>query len=364
MKLSVFTVVIALGVGLTESTTSAQSSYQYGTLGDYDNAGDSVSWYWSDVNNNGVVIGTEQYAAEGRISYGGLVRGRSSTGLSANSGINNSNDVAGAVYYQVAPWDWNVYPVPAVDIGGTRIELSTSPGRAYDINDSRIVVGSGGGQGSLWTWNASDGTFQTLRDSSQAFPSGRPRINARGQVAADGFLYTPGQPTVSVPSEYTFVAGLNDAGDMLVRTSSGTTRSLLRYADGTQLELSSLVGGHSTFGHGLTNSGSVIFSTNEAVNSGPYVWSPSEGLRRIRDLVSFPSGTDVYRIAAVDGVSDNGRFAGLLERYWEYGRIQSLALFTPVPAPGALEFLTIGGVGLARRRRRQADQPHGFWFNS
>lgn len=329
----------------------AQQWFAYQYLGQPP-SGHGLSWSVSDVNDAGVVVGTESYGFEGVVGYSGLAFNRPAqfVNLNWNLGINNRNEVAGAVDVDTNTSDAYVSPRPAVTLGGVRTLLGTSDGFAYDVNDAGMVVGVGAGHGSLWTWDSSTGLYRTLVEGSETRSLDRPRINVRGQVAAGGTLYTPGEQPVSVPAAYTSVAGLNDAGDMLVNTPyPGTPRSLLRMSSGATLELSSLVGGQATVGYGLTNLGAVIFRAGIT----EYIWSQMDGLRILGDITTFPQfGTERYSILDFYAASDDGHMVGLTYPYYASGGTGSsqIGLFSPVPAPAGFGLLAIA-VGLMPRRR-------------
>lgn len=312
--------------------------------------------YVSDLNNAGRVGGWEdRLVAHVGIGHFGSVHnpGGVDTHMSQHFGINNTSDIAGAT----TPLFPTLTPNPAAYINGQLVSLGSSRGSAYDVNDARTVVGTGGGRGALWTWAAALNSFHTIVPGADATAIGRPRINAAGVVLASRLLYDPVGGSLALPPAFHYPGGLNDSGDIVGNNLDAMavgTRASLRLASGQVISFSDMVAGRATLATGISNDGTVTLLVqregNLPSNYHTMIWDVQHGLRDLNLMFDDPGHTYKTWLGESFSISDNGTIL-VHTLLGNVGSTQGYAVLTPVPGPGVMPLGAVSFLGVAFRRR-------------
>lgn len=310
----------------------------------------------SDLNDRQMVSGsTRNYGSHGTVSQNGWIfkqgSGAAYSPLNWINGINRNGDVAGARIFNSDPSA--ELRSPAVVINGVQRDIGAEQGSAFDLNNDGIVVGTGAGLGSLWTWNAVTGAVNTIL-AGQGVASDA-RINRKGQVFGSvgvPYFYDPAAGLTQLPTSMRFPGGINDRGDMVGNSSenlNGSSGTLITH-DGVTISFLAVLGGRGSFLGGIDDNGVVAGAAKPTASDpgGGFVYDQSRGVRMLDLLIPQGGGGQVH-VMEVLSVADDGSILAKLESSNPFIGMY-YGVLAPVPAPGAIVLFGLTLVG--RRGKR------------
>ena len=285
-----------------------------------------------DINNSGVVVGTQAYEPQFNLgdravvwTPGGGVEELPTLGgeWSISLGINDVGQVVG--YSQVSQsstsdayhgFVWSSTE-GMIDVG----TLGSRGSRVEDINNSGLAVGTDQlGTGRAFTWTESDGP--TGFDGLLGDPNGARAfaVNEAGQVvgSSDGvgaygqhaFVWSEANGITDLSSAYSEALDINNAG-MIVGRSNGSNfgrsqpEAVVWNPSGTMTAIGP------GFAYGVNETGQVVGKRNVS-RPGPnliggFLWEEGIGLQHLR-LLDASAGF----IYSVDAINDSGQMVGWL----------------------------------------------------
>lgn len=299
-------------------------------------------------------------------------------------------------------WTWNgpgtFTPMPH----GNGLITSTFN---LDVNDNGEIAGRSYHNGKFWAFKYKAGpgyTFKTGVENSTATAFG---INIHGDLvgysvgntALNATQWKNGQPGEHLPfysaGEHSVANSINDAGKSTgYSTVNGVKRAIIYYAAGTTLDvhgdlpmgversegndvtaLGHTIGGYWMPGqleksyytrgvgvHLIDLPTGMTMSHMEAMNrygSGvgyarignsfqnrAAIWSDETGIRDLNSLIDPNSG---WTLLEANDINDSGWIVGV----GEFMGVRTTFLATPVPEPSSILFISIGVIGLLRRKQ-------------
>lgn len=312
-------------------------AFQY-TSGPMQDIGPFSDGVWSmgkDINSSGAIVGHGDTLEGGSgTTHAFIYSGGTKTDLGTlgsrysyaygvnDSGVvvGNARVVAGSGHsYHAFRYD-SAAATPAMEDIGTLSSANYS--RAWDINDSGIIVGDSkaiGGSDHAVRWNAEGGIddLGTLGDGARSYARG---ISDSGIVV--GY------------SE--FASGNNDV-------------HAFRYVGASMIDLGTL-GGDESYAYGANDAGNVVGMAYTGTGTQHAFLHDGTSMLDLNDLIAPDSG---WVLSGARDINSNGWIVG-------YGRMDGFGssrafLLTPVPEPSTcvltLSGLLIGAL-LYRRRRR------------
>lgn len=285
-------------------------------------------------------------------------------------GVNN----AGVAVGLAALTESGGSPVPVLWSGGTVTKLAMpsgqTAGRAFDINNNGIAVGSVGGGASevAVVYNTSTGTTTYIQAVSSAgsYMQTATSINDAGIITGNGVDSAGRNVAVSynmstgILSEvplpvYTggfnssLASALSDNG--WIGGSSGNRSQAFLWSQATGTINVPLPAISSNGGiNGVNNMGWAVGSSG-GVYSNPFLYA-DDTTYLISDIITNEAGWnfDTTTSASALGISNNGIIVGTAQ----INGIEHAYMLTPVPEPATYGLMMLGliGVGFAARRRQ------------
>ncbi len=265
----------------------------------------------------------------------------------SGSGINNAGQVVGVLDSSLSSrafiWTQSTgmqYLGPPTGVGLIR---------TTDINNSGRVVGRegvAGGFSRAYVWTQSGG-MQYLNPLPNGLSSSAMSINDSGYVVGDS-LFSPSvnraciwmqsggvQDLGTLPNHMSSSAQSINSSNQIVGWSSSRTdpfpnqyRAFLRTQNGEMHDLGTLPGQTASLARSINDNGLVVGDSYTGADSGSasraFVWTPSDGMKDLNDLI--PAGSD-WVLSSALAINNRGQIVG---SGFHSGRRRAF-LLTPVP---------------------------------
>lgn len=367
--LAAFGAVIAMGATQAALAGPTYSIYDIGVVQTNDIGSQAFG-----ISENGIATGRSLGSPTQAFSWtvgGGLMGlpnlASPSRPFSQGNGVNNAGTVVGTGSTTAFGSD----PLPLIWSGGSVSQLplpaGQTLGRAYDINNNDVAVGSvnGGslevgamyfsGSASIITQTTSNGCFMRtafgINDSGLVVGFGVDPNNAARNV---GFLYDSVNNTASEVGALTgdngaIAFGVSNGGYVVGASmlNQGSGRPFIWTLGGGIQEIPLPAGTSQGSARGVNSSGWAVGTASSAF-AVPFLYNGSQTFA-LQDLLPSGSGWDLSMntSSSAMGISDNGIIVGT---GIHNGETHAYAM-VPVPFPAAVALFGIAGVGWRRRRR-------------
>ncbi len=301
-----------------------------------------------DINNARTIVGStyDGYA----FSYSGGVM--TSLGLSGTAyGINNYGTIVGEAQHD--PYSSQAFSYRngvLTDLGFGGLYAT-----AYAINDAGTIVGE--------KRSPYQGNPYILVSEAEIYSGGLARslggpgyetaygINSAGKIVgstADNRAFITGFPTTLLGTSSTLPViayGINDAGTVV----GSSNNCAFSYSDGRMTMLSSDATVATHINSAGTIVGSVIWPASHLGGIHAFIY----GGGQMTDLTPYLAGLGLGGTSYAQAINDNGDIVGyayptnnIWEEPYPYPAEPHAFLLTPIPEPGALALLVLGGVAL------------------
>lgn len=356
------TILAALGIAacLGTATHAASSLYNVTTLDP--GLGNTIAA--SGINDNGVIIGTGNFGATGRVEIG-IMNGGAWSYLSGGVGlitegykIDNNFDFVGSITPVIGQFQLGQPKSFAFINGLGPFSFDAVPGvanRATGVNNSGLVVGNVGATPYQATAPFANANISHVPGLPQGYAI--KDMNNSGTIvgtfgaeggAGNGFILQGGVlSTVSFPGAFgTYVNGISNTG-LIVGTWFDSNHHYRGFVDdhGTFTSIS-LPGNPTLFLEGINNGGQIV---GNYVDGSPLVGILLDPVR----LISADQPAFIGDLPTIVGDVTSPAFPFLLQQH-----LVDFSQFVEAPEPSsvALAAVWLAGLVLGRRSLRRAGQ--------
>jgi hypothetical protein len=372
MRPAVTALLAAATVGAASAALALPPQYTIVDIG-LARTGDSASQGFR-VSTNGIATGRS--LGTGTVAYtwtlgGGIVALPNLASPSRTFGVGNGVNSSGIVVGTGATTAFGSSPLPVIWQGGVASQLplpaGQTLGRANDVNDSLVAVGSinsgslergslyAGGTGTVITQTTSIGCYLvtgfSLNNSGRVVGFGADPSNAARNVGyvldlGSGQAYEVG----TLPGRNGAIAfDVSEAGAVVGASmqNQGSSVPFIWTSGGGTVEIPLPVGTSQGSARGVNSAGWAV-GTASSATSIPFLYDGASTYR-LMDLLPNPDGWDLIggTSNSAFGISENGIIVGTA---LHNGQTHAYAMI-PIPAPGAVGVLALAGALAARRRR-------------